>query len=67
MGDVINLNQVRKARQRQEKSRTASENRAKFGRTKADRQREAAEADRIARELAGKRSSPPDDGGDKAN
>ncbi len=46
MGDVINLNQHRKTRQRREQSRVAQESRARSGRTKAERTREAVEAER---------------------
>tara|TARA_R110000868_G_scaffold8278_1_gene43068 strand:+ start:7791 stop:7979 length:189 start_codon:yes stop_codon:yes gene_type:complete len=38
MGDVINLRQVRKAKARDDKAQQADANRAKFGRTKAQRQ-----------------------------
>ncbi len=37
MAKVTNLNQFRKARARTDKTRQAEENRAKFGRTKADK------------------------------
>lgn len=67
MGDVINLNQVRKARERQEKTRQADVNRARFGRNKAEKQRESAEADKLRRELDGKKKSPPEGGDDKAS
>jgi Domain of unknown function (DUF4169) len=42
MPDPINLRQARKARARIEQHMQAAQNRAKFGRTKAERQREAA-------------------------
>ncbi|HMN37061.1 MAG TPA: DUF4169 family protein [Hyphomicrobium sp.] len=35
--DIVNLNKVRKAKERIEKKRRAEENRAKHGRTKAER------------------------------
>ncbi|MEG8221232.1 DUF4169 family protein [Sphingomonas sp. HH69] len=38
MGDVINLRQARKAKARDDKAQQADANRAKFGRTKAQRQ-----------------------------
>lgn len=66
MGEVINLNQARKARERQEKARTADANRLRYGRTKAEKRREAAEAEKLRRELDGKRKSPPEGGDDKA-
>lgn len=37
MGDVVNLNRFRKKKERAEKARIAEANRAKFGRTKAER------------------------------
>ena len=37
MGDVINLRQARKARKRVEDGRRADMNRAKYGRTKAEK------------------------------
>ena len=41
MTDVINLNQFRKARARTDKTKLAQDNRAKFGRTKADKAKDA--------------------------
>ena len=38
MGDVVNLNQYRKKAERAEKEQRAALNRARTGRTKADRQ-----------------------------
>lgn len=67
MGDVINLNQIRKVRQRQEKTRQADVNRVRSGRNKAEKQRESAEADKLRRELDGKKKSPPEGGDDKAS
>lgn len=43
MADPINLNRVRKKKRAAEKEKIAGENRAKFGRTKAEKMREAAE------------------------
>lgn len=37
MSNVINLRQVRKAKARDDRARAAASNRAKFGRTKAER------------------------------
>ena len=64
MGDVINLNLVRKARERQEKARQAETNRVRYGRTKGEKLREGAEADKQRRELEGKKKSPPKGGDD---
>lgn len=41
MGNIVNLRQARKAKARSEKDRQAQANRAKFGRTKAERQADA--------------------------
>lgn len=49
--EIINLRQVRKARDRAGKVGLAAENRAKFGRTKHERQREEAESGRHAKHL----------------
>lgn len=40
MADIVNLNHVRKAKQREEDKRRARERRAQWGRIKADRERE---------------------------
>jgi hypothetical protein len=41
MGDVVNLNRYRKSLKRQQRSKTAAENRAKSGRSKAERDKSA--------------------------
>jgi hypothetical protein len=46
MADVVNLGRARKLRERAKKRAEADENAVKFGRTMAQRQREAAEAAR---------------------
>jgi hypothetical protein len=46
MSKVTNLNQARKARARAEKRAQGDENAARFGRTKAQKAREAAKARR---------------------
>ena len=51
MAEIINLNKARKAKLRVEKSARAEENRARFGRTKAQKQAEAAETAKLARLL----------------
>ena len=53
MGDVINLRSVRKAKARATASAQADANRAKFGRTKAEKQADAAEKARSERLLDG--------------
>ena len=40
MGDVVNLNKARKARARSDAKATAEANRAKFGRTRAEKERD---------------------------
>ena len=42
MADILSLSKARKAKARADKEQVAAENRAKFGRTKAEKQREAA-------------------------
>ena len=41
MADIVNLNKVRKAKSKADKAQTAEQNRVKFGRTKAEKQRDA--------------------------
>ena len=54
MADVVNLNQYRKQRQRDEKSRRARERRARFGRTGAERGTQRHEVEKAGAEVAGK-------------
>jgi hypothetical protein len=51
MADIINLRRVRKAKQRDERTASAQENRRRFGRTKAEKATEAAEREKAARAL----------------
>ncbi len=37
MADIVNLNQIRKAKAREDERRQAEENRAKFGRSKSEK------------------------------
>ena len=55
MTNIVNLRQARKAKARVEKAQTAQENRARFGRTKAQRVADAAEEQRRAAFLDGAR------------
>ena len=55
MAELVNLNRARKAKTRTDAETKAAENRAKFGRTKADRQLEQARADKTARDLDAKK------------
>lgn len=58
---VINLRQARKTRDRGEKRAQADANAAKFGRTKAEKVRNKAEADRADRAHDGHRREDADD------
>ena len=51
MGDVVNLNQARKARLRKDKAASAKAHRAKFGRTAAQKAQEKARAEQLQRGL----------------
>jgi hypothetical protein len=53
MAEIINLRRARKSKARDEASVKAAENRARFGKTKAEREKEAAEAERAAKTLDG--------------
>ncbi|MHA6721659.1 DUF4169 family protein [Sphingomonas sp. RS2018] len=53
MAEIISLSRARKAKARADKAAVADANRAKFGRTKAEKQREAAEAYRLTALLDG--------------
>lgn len=59
MGDVVNLRAVRKAKARASREVEAQANRAKFGRTKGDKLREAQEAERTAKLLDGAKREDP--------
>ncbi len=53
MGEIVNLNRARKARDKAEDRATAVANRAAHGRTKAQREAAEMERDRVARLLDG--------------
>ncbi|MFA7430460.1 MAG: DUF4169 family protein [Rhodospirillaceae bacterium] len=55
MGEVINLREVRKRRDRAAREAEAAANRARFGRTKVDKRKDADEVERARRDLDGKR------------
>ncbi|MCY1671319.1 DUF4169 family protein [Novosphingobium sp. SL115] len=59
MGEVVNLRMARKARTRAGQQIEAQANRAKFGRTKGEKVRDAAEAERMARLIDGARRDEP--------
>ena len=54
-GAPVNLNRFRKAKKRAEKQATAAQNRVKFGRTKSEKARDAANADKLRRTVEGAR------------
>jgi hypothetical protein len=51
MAAPVNLNRFRKDKARAEKKARADQNAAKFGRTKAEKQRDTIEADKAERHL----------------
>ena len=55
MSAPINLNRARKAREKVKKRAEADENAVKFGRTKAEKNRDRVAAEKAARDLDGKR------------
>jgi len=61
MSNVVNLNKARKRRVRTAAGEQAAANRLKFGRTKAQKQRDAAEADEARRKLDRLRLEPSAD------
>ncbi len=58
-GDIVNLRQFRKNKIRSEKQKKAAGNRAKFGRTKAQKRLEKSEKDSQIRKLDGHNRTPP--------
>ncbi len=55
MAEIVNLRMARKAKLRAEKADQAAANRAKFSRTKSEKQLSETEAERAARQLDGAR------------
>lgn len=55
MADILNLNKARKARAKADAAAKAVHNRAKFGRTKAQKAADEAERARISENLDGAR------------
>jgi hypothetical protein len=55
MAEIINLNRFKKRRAREEEQKRAADNRARFGRSKAEREKAASEAEKAARDLDGNR------------
>ena len=60
MTTPINLNKARKAKEKAEAEQRAKENRAKFGRTKAEKKLEAAKAGQQVKQTEGHRRETPD-------
>jgi hypothetical protein len=60
MGEIVNLNRVRKAKAKIERQAQAAENRVKFGRTKAEKQKSRAEDEAAARLLEGHKLDKPE-------
>lgn len=60
MGDIVNLNKARKARAKADAEKKAADNRAKFGMTKAEKQKIADEKDRLARHIEGHKREQDD-------
>ena len=60
MGEVVNLNKARKARDKAEAKRAADANRLAFGRTKVERLSTQKERDRDAARLDGHRLDEPE-------
>ena len=59
MGDIVNLRQARKRATRTEQEKEAAANRAKFGRTKAERVSKAQEDERLQKTLDGAKRDDP--------
>jgi hypothetical protein len=62
MAEIINLNRARKAKAAAEAEALASANRAKFGRTKADKMAEAARQELAAKTLDSHKRDDASDG-----
>ncbi|MQP65202.1 DUF4169 family protein [Niveispirillum sp. SYP-B3756] len=60
MGEIVNLNRARKAKEKAARESQAAENRVKFGRTKAEKQKSRAEDEAKARLLEGHKLDKPD-------
>ena len=60
MGEIVNLNKARKARDKAEAKRAADANRLTFGRTRAERQTTQKDRDRDAARLDGHKLDEPE-------
>ncbi len=61
MAEIVNLRLARKRKARAEKEDATAEARARHGRTKAERELDAARADKAARDVEAHRRTPPSD------
>lgn len=61
MADIVNLNDRRKRKAREQKEADAAARRLMFGRTKGEKQRDAKEKDANVRKLDGARRERDDD------
>lgn len=64
MGEIINLNKARKARDKAADKARAAENRAAHGRSKSERTQAEAEKSHLDQVLDGARRERPDDASD---
>lgn len=60
MAEIINLNKARKAKVRLSAEKQAAENRVRYGRSKAQKQQDAAETEAMRRKLDGLQLDPPE-------
>lgn len=60
MGEIVNLRGRRRQRDRQLDAQQAADNRSRFGRTRAEKARDAADAARSSAVLDGARLQPAD-------
>ena len=60
MTNIINLNRFRKKKKRDEAAQTAEENRVRFGRTKAQKNKDTLEKEQAASHLDGHKSDQAD-------
>ncbi len=67
VGEVINLNKARKAREKAAAAAEAGANRVKHGRTKAERSLEKAKAEKAEAHLTGHQRNRPQDDEDSSS
>jgi|DeeseametaMP1200_FD_contig_51_358075_length_891_multi_4_in_0_out_0_2 hypothetical protein len=61
MGEIINLNKARKAREKAVKEQKAGENRAKHGQTKSEKKSLSSTLEKLRRSLDGSKLDGPDE------